>query len=81
VQKGKGQFVEDQAKEALNFQILMAIVSIAFGIVGFIIALVGIWLPLWGLPWLAVLVFGIMGAVAANRGEYYRYPFNLRLIK
>ena len=81
VQKGKGQFVEDQAKEALNFQILMVIVSVACAILSTVIAFVGVWVPLWGLPWLAVLVFGIMGAMAANRGEYYRYPLNLRLIK
>ena len=31
--------------------------------------------------WIAAIVFGIMGGLAANRGERYRYPFALRLVK
>jgi len=27
------------------------------------------------------LVFCIMGAIAANKGQAYRFPFNIRLIK
>lgn len=73
----RSAFVNDQAKEALNWSILMAIASfigaittIAF--IGFII------LPVVGI---AVLVFGILAAIAANKGEQYRYPFNWRIIK
>ncbi len=29
----------------------------------------------------AHIVFGITGAVRASRGEHYRYPFILRLVK
>jgi uncharacterized Tic20 family protein len=76
-------FVDDQGKEALNFNITVAIVSVAlfmltlvtFGI-GLIIALpVGIVV---GISW---LVFTIIATVKANEGERYRYPFTLRLIK
>lgn len=73
----RSAFVNDQAKEALNWSILMAIASfigaittIAF--IGFII------LPVVGI---AVLVFGIIAAMAANKGQQYRYPFNWRIIK
>lgn len=34
-----------------------------------------------GLIWLASLVLLIMGAVKANKGEYFRYPFTIRMIK
>jgi uncharacterized protein len=27
------------------------------------------------------LVFGIIGAVAANKGEWYRYPLTIRFIQ
>lgn len=77
VQKGKGMFVEEQAKEALNFQIVIAIAYIVSGILSFI----GIGLLLYGVVALVNLIFCIMGAIAANKGEAYRYPFNWRIVK
>ncbi len=77
VKKEQSPFVDDQGKEALNFQITLLIGYIIGGAtiifcIGAIIA---------PLVWLAGLIFGIMGAMAANKGEAYRYPFALRLIK
>jgi uncharacterized protein len=37
--------------------------------------------PLVGLPALLQLIFSIIGAIKANRGEYWSYPFNIRLVK
>ncbi|OZB50220.1 MAG: hypothetical protein B7X40_03120 [Cellulomonas sp. 14-74-6] len=70
-------FVNDQAKEALNFQILVAIAYV----VGSILLVVLVGGLIMALAWLAAVIFGIMGAVAANKGELYRYPFNWRIIK
>jgi uncharacterized Tic20 family protein len=28
-----------------------------------------------------VIVFGILAALAANRGEYYKYPLSIEFIK
>lgn len=70
-------FVNDQAKEALNFQIVVAIAYV----VGSILLVVLIGGLIMALAWLAAVIFGIMGAVAANKGELYRYPFNWRIIK
>jgi uncharacterized Tic20 family protein len=73
----RSAFVNDQAKEALNWSILMAIASFVGAIT--IVAIIGfVILPLVGI---AVLVFGILAAIAANKGEQYRYPFNWRIIK
>ena len=69
--------VDDQGKESLNFQItvlLAAIVSfvLMFVVIGiFLLAAVGI----------ANLVFIIIATLRANQGEWYKYPFNLLLIK
>ncbi len=74
VTKGKEhELVRDQATESLNFQITMFIATFVC-----LITIVG-WLCL--LP-LAIfdIVVTIVAAVAANRGEKYRYPFCLRLI-
>ena len=75
--KERGRFVEEQAKEALNFQITWTIAMILSGILTVI--LIGfVLLPLVGI---AGLIFMILAAVAANKGQAYRYPVNVRLIK
>ena len=76
--KDRGRFVEEQAKEALNFQITLAIAAVAITILTTITF--GLASPLF-LAFLVALVFMVMGAIATNRGEAYRYPANLRLIK
>ncbi|GGB91754.1 DUF4870 domain-containing protein [Cellulomonas carbonis] len=76
--KGRGQFVEDQAKEALNFQITLVIVGIAISIITALTLGLGAILYL---VFIVALVFMILAAVAANRGQYYRYPANIRIIK
>ena len=76
-------FVDDQGKEALNFNITVGIVFLAllllsimtFGI-GLIIAIPG-----WIIVGVAWLVFTIIAAIKANEGVAYRYPLTLRLIK
>ena len=70
-------FIVDQAKEALNFQITLAIA----GIVSMILMIVAIGFLLLPVIGILNLVFSIIAAVKANNGEAYRYPFALRLIK
>ena len=70
-------FVDNQGKEALNFQISMAL----YGLVGWLLTLILVgWLIL-ALLIIANLIFIGMATINVNRGEAYRYPFNLRLIK
>ncbi len=74
--RDRSPFVRSQSLEALNFQITLAI--------GYVISVVLIFLLI-GIPMLVVLgivsiVFQIIAAIAANRGEDYRYPFALRLV-
>jgi uncharacterized Tic20 family protein len=70
-------FVIDQSKEALNFQITVAIAYIISSIL--VVVLIGTLML--AAVWVANLVLCIMAAVKANNGEAYRYPFTLRLIK
>ncbi len=77
VKKDTLPFAADQGKEALNFNITMTIAFIISALL--VVVLVGFLLmPLIGLAW---LVFTVLGAIKANNGEAYRYPFALRLIK
>jgi uncharacterized Tic20 family protein len=77
VKKDTSKFLDDQGKEALNFQITMAIAHVACFILTFLV--IGVFI--WPLVWLANLIFCILGGLAANKGEKYRYPFAIRLIK
>ena len=77
VKKDTMPFVDDQAKEALNFNITVAIAAVICGVLMFV--LIGfVLLPVLGIAW---LVFTIIAAIKANEGVAYRYPFTLRLIK
>ncbi len=76
--KGKeSPFVNDQAKESLNFQITVTIVCIIIGFVSFLIP------PLIYLAWLiglADLILLIVASIQAKSGTSYRYPFAIRLL-
>lgn len=83
VKKDTMPFVNDQAKEALNFNITIAIVFVILTILGFATLGIGflLALPLMVIIGITALVFIILAAVKANEGVAYRYPFALRLIK
>jgi uncharacterized Tic20 family protein len=74
IYKEKSEFVSDQAKESLNFQltVLIAILICAATCVGLIV-----------LPVVAIgaLVYQIIAAMEANKGVQYRYPYTIRMIK
>nr|WP_255412614.1 DUF4870 domain-containing protein [Dyella sp. C11] len=82
VKKDSMPFVNDQGKEALNFNITVAIVVFAlFGLTLITLGLgVLIAVPVGIVVGVAWLVFTIVAAIRANEGVRYRYPFTLRLI-
>jgi uncharacterized protein len=92
--KGKeSTFVGDHARAALNFQITLFVVMLVIG--GFAFAsMIGGGMGSGGPPagffvmftlvpilMIANLVFIIIAAVAASRGEGYRYPVTLSLVR
>ncbi|QQQ03866.1 DUF4870 domain-containing protein [Lysobacter enzymogenes] len=77
IKKDTMPFVADQGKEALNFNITVLIAMIIGGILTLVLIGVLVMIAV-GLAW---LVLTIMAALAANKGEAYRYPFTLRLVK
>jgi uncharacterized Tic20 family protein len=83
VKKDSMPFVNDQAKEALNFNITIAIIFVILTILGVATLGVGFLLifPLMLVIGIAALVFIILAAIKANEGVAYRYPFALRLVK
>jgi len=83
VKKDRMPFVDDQAKEALNFNITVAIVFFALWVLVFVTLGIGllIAIPAWFVIGIAWLVFTIIAAIKANDGVAYRYPFTMRLVK
>jgi uncharacterized Tic20 family protein len=76
LKKNESEFVADQAKEALNFQISLIIYMLISAVL--ILIVIGFFLII-GLA-LFGLIMVIVAGVKANQGEFYRYPMCLRLI-
>ncbi len=74
LKKDDSVFVSAHAKESLNFQITMLLVTIVL-----IISVVGIFL-LWLLG-IIVLVLVIVATIKASEGRLYKYPLSIRFIK
>jgi uncharacterized Tic20 family protein len=72
-------WVKQESLEALNFQITVAIAFVAC--IFLTIITLGFGALLFPLLWIGSTIFSIMGAIAANNSQAYKYPFALRLIK
>ncbi len=76
LKKDDSAYIADQAKEALNFQITILLAYFVSSVLAFIL----IGFVLMGIIWMINIIFCIVAAIAASKGESYRYPFALRLI-
>ncbi len=83
VKKDEMPFVDDQGKEALNFNITVTIAFFALLLLTFATFGLGLFIaiPGWTVIGIYWLVMSIIAAIRANDGEKYRYPICLRLIK
>ena len=77
IKKEEDPFIDNQGKEALNFQITVAIASIVSGL----LAVICIGIVLGIAVGIADLIFCIIASVKANGGQAYRYPVSIRFIK
>jgi len=83
VKKDTMPFVDDQGKEALNFNITVGIIFLALLLLTVITLGLGVLIawPVGVVVGVAWLVLTIVAAIRANEGVRYRYPYTLRLIK
>ena len=77
IKKDDDPFIDDQGKEALNFQITVGIIYV-IGVVAWCLVIPPL---IASATWIAAIVFSIIAAIKASEGKSYRYPFTLRLIK
>ncbi len=74
VNRNGSDFVDDQGKEALNFQlsVMLYIVLMAISIIGAVLIPVAI---------VADIVLTVIASIRASKGQMYRYPWTIRFIK
>lgn len=74
--KNESAYIADHGREAVNFQISLAIYSVIASVLAFV--LIGIPMLI-AIPIFAIVVM-IFAAMSANRGELYRYPITIRFL-
>ena len=79
--KGESDYVADQAKEALNFQLSLYLYALL--LIVLFISIIGIIIAVPGIITLVILsmVQPVIGAIRASEGVYYRYSVSTRFIK
>jgi uncharacterized Tic20 family protein len=76
VLKDRGPFVRAHTATALNFHLTMLIAYI----VGVVLIIVFVGFLVIAAVSVVIIVFGIIAALAANRGEYYEYPISIKFV-
>ncbi len=75
-------FIDEQGKESLNFQISVTLYAIVGSV---LLAATCVGLPFVPVLAIGILVVGVVycviGAVAANKGQHFRYPMTIRFLK
>ncbi|GAA4171803.1 DUF4870 domain-containing protein [Gryllotalpicola koreensis] len=77
VYKDRGPFIRQHATTTLNFQITLIIVEI----IGWILSIIIVGFVILAAAWVLNIIFSILGALAANRGEPYTYPLAIKFFK
>jgi len=79
VLKDRGGFIRSHTASALNFQISWTLWGIAIGVITVVTFGIG---GLLFIPFgICYLIFTILAAVAANRGDFYTYPLTITFLR
>jgi uncharacterized protein len=81
IKKDQSKFVDDQGKEALNFQLTLLIAHLILVPCGCIPFVILIAIPIHIILRILSVIFGIIGGLAVQKGQVYRYPITFRMIK
>jgi uncharacterized Tic20 family protein len=76
VLKDRGPFIRAHTATALNFQITLAIAYV----VGSVLTVILVGVFILAAAWILSIVFSIMAAIAANKGEWYTYPLTIKFV-
>lgn len=79
--RDRGPFTAQESKEALNFTLPPTIAAMLANLLVIIPAAGNIFAVIATLIWIGIAVFSVSAGIRVNRGQPYRYKYNLRLIK
>lgn len=76
-------FLDDHGREATNFQISLILYYLAGILFGILTLGIGLFLaaPALIALWIIAIIAQVRGAIASNKGEFYRYPLCIRFLK
>ena len=74
--KDGSPFVDAHAREAINFQVNLIILSV----IGGVLTMVMVGLCVLAVAGLLAVIMPIIAGVRANSGEMYRYPYTIRFL-
>ena len=76
VKKEESEFIAYHGKEALNFQLTVIIALLVSGLLSLIL----IGFLLMAIVGITAIILTLIASIKASEGEYYKYPFSLKLI-
>ncbi len=80
VWRDRGPLIRNAAASAFNFNITVWVVNIIGWVCLFTVFLIPLAIVLWIGAFVAQVVLSIKGALAASRGEVYRYPWQVPIL-
>lgn len=79
--KDRGPFTAQESKEALNFTLPPTLLALLLNLMSLIPLIGNVFAVLATLVWLGLAVMSVTAGIEVNRGQPFRYRFNLRWIK
>lgn len=79
--RARSAFVDQEGKKAVNFQLTLLLAVVALSVLRSFLPFDALWNLGQFALWIVSVVFSIQGYQAVQRGQAYRYPFSLELIK
>lgn len=81
IYRNRSPFLREQSARAFNFQLGMTIMSI----IAWVLVLTLVLIPVSVVIWIGVFIFSIYhpirAAIGHSRGEPYRYPFSIAILR
>ncbi|MEA5455325.1 DUF4870 domain-containing protein [Sinomonas sp. JGH33] len=79
--RNRGPFTAQESKEALNFTLPPTLAALALNLLALIPVVGSFFAVLATLVWLALAIMSVSAGIEVNRGQPFRYRYNLRWIK
>lgn len=81
IYKDRSVFVRQAAAGSFNFNLAVWAAIVVGWVMFFTVILIPVAIIVWGVAVVAALVFHVRAAMAANRGELYRYPWGITVLR